>query len=427
MKNKIAFIFTYFWLFLLLCTGVGILLFADKEERVSDSEKRMLAGFPDSSAESIFSGEFSAGFENFLSDGIFLRDSIARASESALGIFSAASYEDTMLLESIAMADEISGNIDGENPTAPEAEAQPQPAEAETAAPASEGEADFGLYMLCPDGSRELLSDVSEYRVERVAQVLNDYRSFLPEDGHVFYSCIPVTNYRDVVVKTGKYIGWNENFTYRFDELLVDGAHMVSAPNVLNEHLMDEHLYFQADHHWTPLAAHYLIAEMMRIQGVPVVPYDEYEYKVGKFYNTQTGLADDLDLMYPLLPSAGNIMRGGNEAEAAPLIVYDDENYVAYLAGGNDVWTRYTSGFSTGRNALVIGDSFTTAFVPHLLAYYDSVHHADPRYYDDVLNGGPICELIEHHSIDDIYIILSYDNGIDSPMSSETLEYLLYD
>ena len=109
MKTRIVFVFAYFWLLLLFCAGLATLVFADKEERLSETEKRMLAGFPDTSAESIFSGEFSAGFESYLSDGVFMRDSIANASDSVLGIFSTASYEDTMLLDGIAMADELSG------------------------------------------------------------------------------------------------------------------------------------------------------------------------------------------------------------------------------------------------------------------------------------------------------------------------------
>ena len=93
MKKRLDFVVIYFWLFLLLCAGLGTLIFADREERVSESEKRMLAALPDTFAESVFSGEFSSGFESFLSDGIFLRDSVAGASKAALGLFSAASYE----------------------------------------------------------------------------------------------------------------------------------------------------------------------------------------------------------------------------------------------------------------------------------------------------------------------------------------------
>ena len=133
-----------------------------------------------------------------------------------------------------------------------------------------------------------------------------------------------------------------------------------------------------------------------------------------------------MDLMYPLLPAHGNVMRSGTEGEDAPIIVYNNESYTAYLAGGNHMWTKYTTGFDTGRKALVIGDSFTTAFIPYLMPYYDEVHRADPRYYNSALNGGTVSELIAQYGIDDVYIILSYDNGIDSDMSSKTLEYLLY-
>ena len=61
MKKRLDFVVIYFWLFLLLCAGLGTLIFADREERVSESEKRMLAAFPDTSAESVFSGKVKCG------------------------------------------------------------------------------------------------------------------------------------------------------------------------------------------------------------------------------------------------------------------------------------------------------------------------------------------------------------------------------
>ena len=186
MKKRLDFVVIYFWLFLLLCAGLGTLIFADREERVSESEKRMLAAFPDTSAESIFSGEFSSGFESFLSDGIFLRDSVAGASKAALGLFSAASYEDTMLLSSISMADEISGGTAAQDTAAPAegSPAQESGGQSAAQAPGAVASGDYGLYMLCPDGSEELLADVSELRVGMVADVLNEYKGVLPEDGH---------------------------------------------------------------------------------------------------------------------------------------------------------------------------------------------------------------------------------------------------
>ena len=155
MKKRLDFVVIYFWLFLLLCAGLGTLIFADREERVSESEKRMLAAFPDTSAESVFSGEFSSGFESFLSDGIFLRDSVAGASKAVLGLFSAASYEDTMLLSSISMADEISGGTAAQDTAAPAegSPAQESGGQIAAQAPGSDASGGYGLYMLCPDGS----------------------------------------------------------------------------------------------------------------------------------------------------------------------------------------------------------------------------------------------------------------------------------
>ena len=87
---------------------------------------------------------------------------------------------------------------------------------------------------------------------------------------------------------------------------------MVSAPNVLNDHLMDEPLFFRPTTTGRRLPPTYLIERMMQTQGVPVVPYDEYDYLVSGFYNIQ-GLGDPMDLMYPLLPAHGNVMRSGTE------------------------------------------------------------------------------------------------------------------
>lgn len=445
MRKRFGFIITYIWIFLFLFVGLVTLVFGEKEERVSESEKRMLAAFPELSAETLLSGDFSTGFESYLSDGLFFRDRIAGISDSVLGIFSVSTYEDTMLLDGIAMADELSGNVnpDGtprEEPVSAEAQGavarereqtKPQQNNAETApvessSPAEGYAGNYGLFLQNPDGTLHLLSAVSEQNIIKVSQTLNTYKSFLPEDGKVFYSCVPLTSYRNVAVESGKYVGWFENLDTKFAEYLDEGVYMVSSPNVLNEHLMTEHLFFQADHHWTPRAAWYLVEEMMSIQGVPVVPYDEYEYKINKFKGNAL-IPDDLELLYPLQDVRGNQMLHGAEADEAPLILYENNDYVAYLAGDNHTWMKYESGFSTGRSALVIGDSFSNAFIPYLLPYYDSVHRADPRYHNDYTSGGSVSTLIEHYGIDDVYIILSYDNGVDSFISTQTLENLLYE
>lgn len=442
MRKRFGFIVTYIWVFLFLIVGLVTLILGEKEERISESEKRMLAAFPELSAETLLSGDFSTGFEEYLSDGLFFRDRIAGISDTVLGFFSVSTYEDTMLLDGIAMADELAGNVNPDGtpkeevknvePQAPLVSEQPnsqtdvEASPEQSNSPAEAYNGTYGLFLRNPDGTLHLLSAVSEQNIMKVSQTLNTYKSFLPEDGKVFYSCVPLTSYRNVAVESGKYIGWFENLDTKFAEYLADGVYMVSSPNVLNEHLMSEHLFFQADHHWTPRAAWYLVEEMMSIQGVPVVPYDEYEYKVNKFKGIAL-VPDDLELLYPLQDVQGNQMLYGTEADEAPLILYENNDYVAYLAGDNHTWMKYETGFSTGRSALVIGDSFSNAFIPYLLPYYDQVHRADVRYHNDYTSGGSVSTLIEHYGIDDVYIILSYDNGVDSFISTQTLENLLYE
>ena len=120
-------------------------------------------------------------------------------------------------------------------------------------------------------------------------------------------------------------------------------------------------------------------------------------------------------------------MPGGVQGEKVDIIDYHSSSYMAYLCGDSTVWTKYVTGFSTGRKALVVGDSFSNAFTPYLMPYYDEVHKVDARYYDSEVNGGSIKALIEKYGIDDVYIILSNANGVTSYTSLVQLEEALYE
>ena len=74
MKKRASFISMYLCLLLLFTCGLGELLFVDKAARPSETENRMLQGFPTLSAGSVASGEFMDGFESYLSDGFFFRE-----------------------------------------------------------------------------------------------------------------------------------------------------------------------------------------------------------------------------------------------------------------------------------------------------------------------------------------------------------------
>ena len=60
--------FVALWMALLLCLGIYYAGFAPRESRFTETENRTLAGFPEVTAESVFSGRFGQEFETYLLD-----------------------------------------------------------------------------------------------------------------------------------------------------------------------------------------------------------------------------------------------------------------------------------------------------------------------------------------------------------------------
>ena len=98
-------------------------------------------------------------------------------------------------------------------------------------------------------------------------------------------------------------------------------------------------------------------------------------------------------------------------------------SYTAYINNTRTPWRRFTGGFGSDRRALLISDSFGNAFLPYLLPYYGEVHMTDLRlsYYDVKEAGGTFRDLLALHEIDDVYIVLSTSNGVNSPNSQGAL------
>lgn len=437
MKNKVSFVIVYWWLFLLLLLGLGLAAFAPKEERISEAENRTLSGFPEFSAESLFSGEFFQGIESYLSDGFFGRDAVVGCTESLLRRFSANTPADEVLLSDRDMADELQGIVEKPEETIPatepEASVSTEPVETfpEETEPLEEENVTvkgYGLFMKTVAGNYRRVTTFQPEQMEKVAGVLNAYRKCLPEDGNVFYTNVPLTASGLMLLDKARYTGWYENLDEGMAPWLDSGVHVINAPGLLEElGVAGEDIYFRSDHHWTPLGAIQVVNACLEKLGVPAVGYNEYEYKMNIFASAAKGTMDDLPLLYPLQEVKGNAMPWGTEGKNVNLIRYGGGTYTAYLTGDTKVWVRYVTGFSTGRKALVIGDSFSNAFTPYLAPYYDEVHKVDARYCSKAQNGGNIAELLERYGIDDVYIVVSYANGVRSQTSQTNLRRVLHE
>ncbi|MBQ3079375.1 MAG: hypothetical protein IJC48_05160 [Clostridia bacterium] len=467
MKHRFSFIVTLWWLLLLMSAGVFLLALAPREERLSDTENRTLSGRPEVSADSVLSGEFMTGFESWLSDSFFTRDSVISFTDTLLAATSLneegeVDMEERLLLEQ-KKAEELLKETEEETAEKTEeaeslnetefhndtesddgAEVSVSAIEdTETEMPAEEEDQAFEgkawFWLEKTDGSKTGVYTFSEKNIDTVVNMLNAYRDALGEDGTVHYMQIPFSQlaYR-WLNNTKTYCGWGCNVEDALRAKVNDGIYVHNIPEILLEHMQNgEYLYYRLDHHWTPLSASYAVNAMMESQGYPTVDYDEYEYTVHeKFYGSHYDasdmdrmrkLADRLEVMHPLMPTKHYLVKRLDEKTETELMNYNHKSYTAFMFGTRGPWRVIDTGYDTGRTALIICDSFGTSFTPYILPYYDTVVVTDlrPDYYDKKAAGGSVRDYIEHYGVDDIYMVMSTVSSVNNQYSlSYMMKYL---
>lgn len=467
MKHKFAFKVTLWWLIVLLILGISLLTFGEKEERESLLENRMLSGFPKLSVKSVLSGEFMSQFEGYLSDSFFGRSQLVSLSSDVMGLFSSQSTEDLLTMD-------IGENIEGEfdqREDAEESDQTPAPApqemEAEVSVPAeapaqaqteslptaqlsdqvSAGSAvntrdesyepleEYNFWMLQTNGEKRLVYTYTPKSIRVLMDGLNAYKEVLPEDGTVHFALVPVAQSANWWTRNpDTYNGWLSNAEEYMAALADDGVYIYNGPELLSEGLAKgDYMYYRTDHHWTPRGAYAVAAAMLENQGLPVTAFNDYQYKVnkgflGSIYSENPtaalkAMADDIEIPSSLAPVRSYVVRQLNkEKELAYMADYS--NYLAYLQGTQTPFRRIDTGFSTGRTALLISDSFGNCFAPFLVPYYDEVCMVDLRKGNFTMEaaGYSLGEYMEYYGVDDVYVVLSTASGLNY---NYTQEYLL--
>lgn len=454
MKNKFSFLTALWWILLLAVLGFFLLAATDKHSRESEDENRMLAAFPTLSGKSLADASFMNGFEDFLSDAFFGREGVTKFTDRVMDKFSVLTAEE----EAVQKAEEMDrrlqaeGAADGEDPAAePVADAP-----AETAAPAVpaapeepvhedepqaadavddpdenlEEEPLLGgdeiisrntsyLWLKQTDGDVKKIYSFSRKNLETYAKTLRMMLDYLPADGQILFTQAPLASIGNRWTdQPSTYCGWGSSAETMLRECIGDEAriHVFNSMAILEPHIAaGEKMFYQTDHHWTAEGAYVVASEMIKAQGLPVVPYEEYDYKaIRSKARTKKGVRDTFNALYPLLPARSLIVTKRTGETELPLMNYDSSTYTAYMNNSRRPWRRVITGANTGRRALVICDSFGNAFAPYLLPYYDEVHMTDFRndYYSKREAGGSIGELMEYHQIDDVYIVTSTANGL---------------
>lgn len=447
MKHRFSFIVTLWWVLLCALAGFFLLITANRQPRRSETENRMLAGYPEVSARSVVSGDFMTGFEDYLSDGFFERDDVIAFTERLLGRFSTLSEDDRLAMQSEEMENRLDEELipaDAPEDNAPPADSDDAPVD-DADDPIEEDAEIAGLddgelpltaeksyiWLDKVGGGRNILYTYSNSNVRTYGEILKLIKSYLPGDGVICFTQVPLasianrwTNQQEV------YCGWGSTIETVLEEAVADtpGIYIFNTYDILKPVMTgDTPMFYATDHHWTTEGAYRVLSEMLRRQGLPVIPYEEYGYKAIRGRTNAEGKHDIFNALYPLLPGHSYIVTDVDRLKEIDLMDYDSTSYSAIINGTQLPWRRIVTGANTGRRALVICDSFGNALAPFLLPYYDEVHMCDFREsrYDKRKAGGNISQMMQHYAIDDVYIVTSTANGLRKPNSLKYLPHFL--
>lgn len=479
MKKKIPFVIAYWWCMALCLLGVLPFALGNRAGGVSETENRNLQALPKLSASAWWDGSFAQGLEAYLSDQMPGRDAILRGSARVLGVFDAATTQerilDTGMIEEL---EEMGGGMEEEY--APEATAVPATQVPETPTPAPVGlviearaeatpapaatlppelkatatplptatpryvdpqVADTSIVrkfcLIRTDGTLATQFQFGQKAIENTARALDLYRDAVPQDGSVVFTYSPFSQDANLwVLYPEKYKGWTSDVEPTLQAIVKDGVYVFSTVNELNPHMQAGELcYFKTDHHWSGLGAFYVQRLMMRSFGVPSAAYEDFEYTVHEDFAGsiakevhalagKRGLVDRLEVPTPLAPARAFVYKNLNQLMKEVRYMEPERKvYAAFLGGTHSPFYVAETGFHTGRNALVICDSFGLAFVAYVAPYYDKVCLADLRETNNFVTGGgaSLREYIQEYDIDDVYFIVSRGCGINSAYMQKTV------
>ncbi|MCM1538755.1 MAG: DHHW family protein [bacterium] len=203
-----------------------------------------------------------------------------------------------------------------------------------------------------------------------------------------------------------------------------------------------EQIYYKTDHHWTMRGAYlgyaaYAASLSGDQSGIP--EWSDYRTEVVRtdFHGTtaaKCGLYNVHDELVLVAPPEGmaewyRVRYDGGVSESDSLYerkhVYGDDPYSVYLDGNHamtEIFVTREHAQESGLGAearrqsiLVIKDSYANCFVPYLTGIYDEITVIDPRYYN-----GSLRALEEEYSYTDVLILYNLPNFL-----TETTVYRL--
>ncbi len=346
--------------FLVFIFGMVIFNLSTSDRTFSPIENRNLAQRPVFSWERLFSGEYMADYEEYITDQFALRDGwtgLKAYSEKAIG-----------------------------------------------------KQENNGVYI-CGD------TLIERFELKDQAQIDSNLRSIdkfaANVDVPVYLSLIPTAAeiWRDKLPAGAPSVDQKAILSSIPERTQVQTVDMYAA---LEEH-RDEPIYYRTDHHWTSLGACYGADALLRAMGMEGVSPDDYDVQTvsTEFYGTLYSSSgaryispDSIEIYASEKGITVSSFEGGGWSEG---VLYDfeklnEKDKYSMFMGGNQPLAVVNTG-REGEKLLLIRDSYADSEIPFLLEYFSEIHVIDLRYYRQDIAG-----YVKENAIDRVAVSYSLKN-----------------
>ena len=223
-------------------------------------------------------------------------------------------------------------------------------------------------------------------------------------DVKAFQAALPEVTVYSMVIPTSvdfynpdEYSGYTElqkdKIEYIENELKNTGVTNIKVYDTLSKHTNEE-IYSRTDHHWMPLGAYYAAQVFCKDAGVKVPDISKYRKETcGGYVGSMYYYSSDVNLYND--PEQYTVYYSPNEDKLTTtyynryysngydsnLFLCNDASYY-YLSflGSDDLIAHIKTNASTGRNLVVIKESYGNALIPFFTESFDNIYVLDLRY-----------------------------------------------
>ena len=359
----------------------------------SETENRVLAGMPEVIISEIFSGDYEADYEEYLTDHFVFRNGWISLKTSVERLLGKRESKDIYFAEDDYLIEKHTGAF---------------------------------------------TTQTAERNITMLAEFVKKYEAQFGE-GHLSVLIVPnaVDILQDKLPPIAESGGGNA-YLEQIAESLPDNVWFDSA-SVLREHTAEE-IYYRTDHHWKTLAAFYVYQAWAARQGYAIPELTDYEMKTVTdcFEGTiQSKLGidtegDTIELFLSVNETAYTVYHYSanndstskmEEKRSMENSLYDyaaletKDKYAVYF-GGNEPFLQIRTEIENGRKILVIKDSYANCFIPFMLGEFQEIDILDLRYTNRKLR-----EMIAEGGYTDILILYNASGFAEDISISKLTSY----